>query len=177
MSGKDDKQTDVYHSFQEFCQYIPKLKLPVGWSTNISEFTYTEKIWQYSWSIAVWNYCGLEFSLKIWRFTFFIPPDPDIYTTKNWVQNITLTNLIRVLSSYKLCTGVENEIAKKSSTRYTVPEDIKHCNNSLNKPNIYFRPDLWHVLVKNELKCKICQKYDNFCISKAVKFPRDSQQY
>ena len=33
----------MYHSFQEFCQRISKLKLPVGWSINISEFAYIKK--------------------------------------------------------------------------------------------------------------------------------------
>ena len=32
---KDDKPTDVYHSFQEFCQRMPTLKLHAGWSINI----------------------------------------------------------------------------------------------------------------------------------------------
>ena len=40
---------------------------------------------------------------------------------KNSIKNITLSNLIKILSSYKLCTGVENKIAKKSSTSHTVP--------------------------------------------------------
>ena len=112
----------------------------------------------------------LNLAFKIRTFALFIPPDHEIYTTcKNSVKNITLTNLIKVLSSYGLWTGVENEIAKKSSTPDTVPHNIKHCNTSLNKPNIYFCPDLCHILVKNEQKCKICQKFDNSCISKANK--------
>ena len=66
----------------------------------------------------------------------------------------------------------KNEIAKKSSTSHTVPHNIKHCNTSLNKPNIYFRPDLCHNIVKNEQKCKICQKFDNYCISKENKISK-----
>ena len=81
----------------------------------------------------------------------------------------TLTNLIKVLSSYKFCTGVENEIAKKSSTPHTVPHNIKHCNTSLNKPNVYFRPDLCPILVKNEQNVKIGLKFANSCISKENK--------
>ena len=115
----------------------------------------------------------LNLAFKIRTFALFIPPDHDAYTTyKNSVKNITLTNLIKLLSSYKLCTGVENEIAKKSSTPHTVPHNIKHCNTSLNKPNIYFRPDFCHILVKNEQKCKICQKFDNSSISKANKISK-----
>ena len=91
---------------------------------------------------------------------------------KNSIKNITLTSLIKILSSYKLCTGVENKIAKKSTTPHTVPHNIKHCNTSLNTPNIYFRPDLCHILVKNEQKCKICQKFDNSSISKANKISK-----
>ena len=50
----------------------------------------------------------LSLAFKIRTFALFIPPDLDIYTTyKNSVKNITLTNLIKVLSSYKLCAGVE----------------------------------------------------------------------
>ena len=90
----------------------------------------------------------------------------------NSVKNITLTNLIKLLSSYKLCTGVENETAKKFSTPHTVPHSIKHCNTSLNNPNICFRPDFCHILVKNEEKYKICEKFDNSSISKANKISK-----
>ena len=160
MPEKDDKPTHVYHSFQEFCQRISKLKLPVAWSINISEFAYIKN--------SVMN-----LAFKMTTFALFILPDHDIYTTyKNSVKNATLTNLIKVLSSYKLCTGVENEIAKKSSTPHTVPHNIKHCNTRLNKRNIYFWDDLWHMLVKNEQKCKICQKFDNSSISKANKISK-----
>ena len=116
----------------------------------------------------------LNLAFKIRTFALFIPPDHDVYTTyKNSVKNITLTNLIKVLSSYKLCSGVENEIAKKSSNPHAIPHNIKHCNTSLNKSNIYFRPDFCHILVKNEQKCKICRKFA--CISKANKiFKRQS---
>ena len=117
----------------------------------------------------------MNLAFKIRTFALLIPPDHDIYTTyKNSVKNITLANLIKVLSisSYKLCTGIENEIAKKSSTPHTVPHNIKHCNTSLNKPNIYFQPDLCHILVKNEQKCKICQKFDNSSFSKANKISK-----
>ena len=112
----------------------------------------------------------LNLAFKIRTFALLIPPDHDIYTTyKNSVKNITLTNLIKLLSSYKLCTGVENEIAEKSSTPHTATHNIKHCNTSLNMPNIYFRTDLCHILVKNEQKCKISQKFDISSISKANK--------
>ena len=39
-----NKPTDVYHSFQELCQRISKLKLSVGWSINISEFAYIKNL-------------------------------------------------------------------------------------------------------------------------------------
>ena len=94
-------------------------------------------------------------------------PDHESYITyKNSVNNITLTNLINVLCSYKLCTGVESEIAKTSSTSHIIPHNIKHPSTISNKPDIYFRPDLLHVLVKHEQKYKICQKYIISCISK-----------
>lgn len=87
-------------------------------------------------------------------------------------KNITLTNLIKVLYSYKLCTGFENEKAKNSSTPHTITHNIKHYSTSLNKPDIYFGPDLCHVLVKKEQKCKICQKHGNTSISKANKISK-----
>ena len=137
MPEKDDKPTDVYHSFQEFCQRISKLKLPVGWSINISEFAYIKKSDNIHDLPQFEIIVDLNLAFKIRTFALFIPPDHDAYTTyKNSVKNITLTNLIKVLSSYKLCTGVENEIAKKSSTPHTVPHNINHCNISLNKPNM-----------------------------------------
>ena len=148
MQEKDDKPTDVYHSFREFCQRISKLKLPVGWSINISEFAYIKKSDDIHDLPEFEIIVDFNLAFKIRTNALFIPPDYDNYTTyKNSVKNITLTNLIKVLSSYKLCTGVENEIAKKSCTPHTVPHNIKHCNTSLNEPNIYFRPDLCHIFV------------------------------
>ena len=129
----------MYHSFQDFFQRISKLKLPVGWSINISAFSYIKK------SDDIHNLpqfeiiVDLNLAFKIRTFALLIPPDHDIYTIyKNSVKNITLTSLIKILSSYKLCNSVENEIAKKSSTPHTVLHNIKHCNTSLNTPNIYF---------------------------------------
>ena len=80
MPEKDDKPTDVYHSFQEFCQQILKLKLPVGWSINISEFTYMKKYDNIhdlpEFEIVV----DLNLAFKIQTFALFVPPDHDIYT-------------------------------------------------------------------------------------------------
>ena len=107
---------------------------------------------------------------KIQTFTLFVPPDHDIYTTyKNWVKNITLTSLIKV------CSDVENKLAKKFSSPHEVIHNIKHFRISLNKPNIYLWLDLCDVLAKTEQTCKSYQKCDNFCTSKQIKSPRDSQ--
>ena len=117
----------MYHSFQEFCQRIWKSKLPVGWSINISEFAYIKKSDDIHDLPQFETIVDFNLSFKIRTFALLIPPDHDIYTTyKNSVKNITLTNLTKILSSNKLCAGVENEIAKKSSTQQTVPHDIKH---------------------------------------------------
>ena len=62
----------------------------------------------------------LKLAFRIGTFVLFILPDHNIYTYKDSVKNIFLTNLIKVLSSYTLFTGVENKIAKKSSTEHTV---------------------------------------------------------
>ena len=129
----------MYHSFQELCQRIWKSKLPVGWSINISEFAYIKKFDDIHDLPQFETIVDFNLNFKIRTFELLIPPDHDICTTyKNSAKNITLTNLTKILSSNKLCAGVENEIAKKSSTQHTVPHDIKHCNTSLNTPNIYF---------------------------------------
>ena len=99
----------------------------------------------------------LNLAFKIRKFVLLISQNHDIYATyKNSAKNITPLNLIKILSSYNLCTGVENEIAKTSSTPYTVLPNKNHCSTSINMPNICFRSDLYHILVKNEQKCKIC---------------------
>ena len=57
---------------------------------------------------------NLSLAFRVKTFVLFIPPGHEIYTTyKNSVKNITITNVIKVLSSHKLCSGAENEIAKK----------------------------------------------------------------
>ena len=104
-----------------------------------------------------------------------ILPDHDVYTRyKSSVRSITLTDLIKVLSSYKLCLVVENGTAKKSSTPYTLPHKIKHCSTSLNKPNI-FRSDLCHVLVKMDKNVNFAKNIRTPVFPKQKKFPRDSQ--
>ena len=150
MPEKDEKPTQVYHSFQEFCQRISKLKLSVDCSINISEFAYIKKS-DNSHDLPQFEILvNLNLAFKIRALAWFIPPDHDICTTyKNSVKNITLINLIKVLSSYKLCAGVENKIPKKSSIPDTVPHNITQRNTSLNRPKIYFQPELCHILVKN----------------------------
>ena len=126
MPEKDDKSADVYHSFQEFCQPISKLNLSVGWSINISEYAYIKE------SDDIQD---LAQFLKSEHLHCLNHQTMTIIPHKYSVKNITLANLIKVLSSYKLCTGVENEIAEKS-TPHTIPHNIKHCSTSLIKPNI-----------------------------------------
>ena len=118
----------------------------------------------------------LNLAFKIGTFPLFIPRDHDPYTTyKNSVRNITPTSLIKLLSSYKLCTGVENKTAKKSSTPYTVPHNIKHSNLSLNQPNIYFPPDFATFSLKIRNNVKSGKNLATPVFPRQTKFPRDSQ--
>ena len=120
LPEKDDRTTDVYHLFQEFCQQILKLKLPIGWSINISEFTYIKNSDNIHDSPQLETIVDLNLPFKIQTFALFIPQDHGIYTTyKSSVKDIILTNLIKVLFSYNLWTVVEKKIAQKFSTPHT----------------------------------------------------------
>ena len=118
----------------------------------------------------------LNLAFKIGTFPLFIPRGHDADTTyKNSVRIITPTNLIKLLSSYKLCTDVENKTAKKSSTPYTVPHNIKHSNLSLNKQNTYFRPDFATFSLKIRKNVKFAKNLTSPVFPRQTKFPRDSR--
>ena len=57
---------------------------------------------------------NLNLAFRIQKNALFIPPDQNIYSThKSSVKNITLSNLIKMLSRYKLCIDIKYKIAKK----------------------------------------------------------------
>ena len=127
----------------KFAQRKYECELPVGWSINISEFTYMKKYDNIHDLLELEIVVDLNLAFKTQTFALFVPPDHDIYTIyKKLVKNFTLSNLTKVLSSAKLCTDVEKVIAKRPSTQHTVPHNTKHCSDRLNKPNIYFQSDL-----------------------------------
>ena len=80
MPEKDDKPTDIYHSFQEFCWRILKLKLPVGFSIDISEFAYIRKSEDTHDLPQFEIIVDLNLAFKIQTFALFVPPAHYIYT-------------------------------------------------------------------------------------------------
>ena len=72
-----------------------KLKLPVGWSINVLEFTFTKKSDDIHNQLQFGIVVDLNLAFRTRTNDLFMPPDHDHESS---VKNITLNNLKKVLS-------------------------------------------------------------------------------
>ena len=97
----------------EFKKRISSLKLPDDWQISDKENHIFKKSKSYEIS-SIDIYVGedLEFIIRV--FSWCIPLDHEIYTKyKKTMKNITLSNLIKVISYYNICSGIKGDQAKK----------------------------------------------------------------
>ena len=129
-----------YKDFAEFQKRIMLVKLPASW--HIVPDTNNIKIFNQDAShalpyIEVFVDTDLQFTVRV--FMWKLPDDHEIYVKNSrTVRNITLSNLIHILTSYGLCTGISDVDAVKTTF-------IKHCIPQITNPlfetdNLSFLP-------------------------------------
>ena len=110
-----EKPGAYYASLHEFKKRISSLKLPNNWQISQKQ----NHIFQKSKSYEISSkdiYVGedLEFIIRV--FFCCVPLDLEIYTKfKKAMKNITLSNLIEVISYYNICSEIKGDQAKKNS--------------------------------------------------------------
>ena len=110
---KEKPEGDYYADLHEFKKRISSLKLPDDWQMSDKQNHIFQKSKSYEIS-SMDIYVGedLEFIIRV--YSWCIPLDHEIYTKyKKTMKNITLSNLIKVISYYNICSGIKDDQAKK----------------------------------------------------------------
>ena len=108
-----EKPGAYYASLHEFKKRISSLKLPNNWQISQKQNLIFQKSKSYEISSKD-IYVGedLEFIIRV--FFCCVPLDLEIYTKfKKAMKNITLSNLIEVISYYNICSEIKGDQAKK----------------------------------------------------------------
>ena len=108
-----EKPGAYYASLHEFKKRISSLKLPNNWQISQKQ----NHIFQKSKSYEISSkdiYVGEDLEFIIHVFFCCVPLDLEIYTKfKKAMKNITLSNLIEVISYYNICSEIKGDQAKK----------------------------------------------------------------
>eukprot|EP00794_Sanderia_malayensis_P013195 gene13195-14544_t len=117
--------TATYKSFYEFCVRANSLKLPDIWHidqerTDYLKISKKDQIHELP-TIEIYVDDSLGFTIRV--FGWLLPDNHEIYLRyKRTLQNITLSNLIRLLESQVICGGIEKKTATKAGSKF-----LKHC--------------------------------------------------
>ena len=119
-----EKPGAYYADLHKFKKRISSLKLPNNWQISQKQ----NHIFQKSKSYEISSkdiYVGedLEFIIRV--FFFCVPLDLEIYTKfKKAMKNITLSNLIEVISYYNTCSEIKAIKQKKTVTCHSLPKTL-----------------------------------------------------
>ena len=112
---KGKTESTYYADLHEFKKIILSLKLPDDWQISDKKNHIFQKITSYEISIDIYVSEELEFIIPV--FFWCILSDHEIYTKyKKAMKNITLSNLIKVISNYNIYYGMKREQAKKKNS-------------------------------------------------------------
>ena len=172
LPTKDKPEGVYYADLHEFKKRISSLKLPDDWQTSDKQNHIFQKSKSYEIS-SIDIYVGedLEFIIRV--FSWCIPLDHEIYTKyKKTMKNITLSNLIKVISYYNICSGIKDDQAKKTAICYSVPKTFGFSQNtSVPFNQVTFYPSISCVLLidKPDESCKNCIKFEINALSTTKK--------
>ena len=115
LPTKEKPESAYYTDLHEFKKRISSLKLPNDWQISDKQNHIFQKSKSYEISSTdIYVDEDLEFIIHV--FFWCVPLDHEIYTKyKKTMKNITLSNLIKVISNYSICSGIKGEQAKKNS--------------------------------------------------------------
>ena len=107
----------------------------------------------------------LEFIIRV--YSWCIPLDHEIYTKyKKTMKNITLSNLIKVISYYNICSGIKDDQAKKTAICHSVPKTFDFFQNS----SVPFH----QVIFDHSISCVLLIDKPNESCQNSKKFERNA---
>ena len=151
-------------------------KLPDDWQISDKENHIFQKSKSYEIS-SIDIYVGedLEFIIRV--FSWCIPLDHEIYTKyKKTMKNITLSNLIKVISYYNICSGIKDDQAKKTAICHSVPKTFDFFqNSSVPFHQVTFDHSILYVLLtdKPNKSCKNSKTFERTTLSTKKAFKKE----
>lgn len=152
-----------YKSYEDFKKRIELLKLPSSWdivySANNNEviFKYFDNLH----SIAKYEiHTNESLIFKLRYFSWMIPEEHNIYLTySSSFKNITVSNLIKIITGYHLCNGIT--AVKNSYLSHTVPKifslsEFNAASSPLHQSVFYRHPSCAVFLEPGSSKCIHC---------------------
>ena len=154
-----------YKSYDEFKKRIASLKLPSSWeivhnNDNIV-FKYNDDIHHVP-KYEIYTNDTLAF--KIRYFLWMLPSNHEIYTTySHSFQNVTVSNLITILTSYDVCNGISDVTAAASYIEHSVPKYLSlSSSEALSSPlfqsKFYRHASCSIFLAVGNTNCTHCNK-------------------
>ena len=112
------------------------------------------------------------FNFIIRVFAWCLPTDHEIYKSYNSsFENITVSNLVKVLSSYRVCEKIKNQQVLSYCNQHVVLKKFDpFLNNNKSSENKFYRSSLCILLSSNET----CAKYTNFESNKVTQIKKMS---
>lgn len=149
-----------YQTFEEFVKRAQLLKLGNDWNIKMAQkFVHIFKndgVHDISHTdIYVLN--DLSFTVRI--FAWCIPKEHSIYSYyEKSMKNITLSNLIKYITTFNICSGVTNDNAKSGSTLHSVPKIFNPMEDPAVHQTTFYRVNSCLILSKSSI-CENCSKF------------------
>ena len=146
-----------YQSFEEVTKRVAKLKLP-SWQQNVVDDQMALEQFEGSPMIPEFKLIiDIELRYTLIIFGWLLPEDHTIYKEyERSLQNITVSELIKRITQFKLCEGVtepSNDLNFHAIPYHvTSQDDLQLPAKSI----IYNRPKNCLVLQESEAQCQIC---------------------
>ena len=162
-------QAKCYKSFDELCDTCRNLKLPKGWSTEITEadcvlLKRADDVFELN-KFEIYIGSSLQFKVRVYAWE--IPKNHLLYEKyDNSMVNITISNLVCYLEGSPLCHGINDQISNWSSSfvHHSVPckhDYTANCSRPLDEKE-YARSSSCLVILLPELEqnppCNFCTK-------------------
>ena len=151
-----------YKSYDEFKVKTNKLKLP-GWQmtdhSNFMTFFHYDSVH----SVPKFEiYVDEQLNFRARCYLWSLPATHDVYTNfQKSVKNITISNLMNIVSSYGFCPGLSHEFSA-ACTQHSVPKVFNLDMNESSAATLlheskWFRSPSCLLLISNELsRCQLC---------------------
>ena len=88
------------------------------------------------------------------------------------MKNITLSNLIKVICYYNICSGIKDEQGKKTAICYLVPKNFDFSQNSsvpFHQVTFYRSISCVLLIDKSNESCRNCIKFERNALSTTTK--------